>query len=50
MDFGLHLPLVDFGGNPYTLDHLIAYAKTGQQIAHDEVDIHEKAQIMRTAS
>ena len=32
MDFGLHLPLLDFGGNPFTLDHLIAYAETGQQL------------------
>jgi len=30
MDFGLHLPLIDFGGNPFTLDHLSAYAETGQ--------------------
>jgi len=30
MDFGLHLPLLDFGGNPYTLDHLITYAETGR--------------------
>jgi alkanesulfonate monooxygenase SsuD/methylene tetrahydromethanopterin reductase-like flavin-dependent oxidoreductase (luciferase family) len=32
MDFGLHLPLLDFGGNPFTLDHLIAYAETAQQL------------------
>ena len=32
MDFGLHLPLMDFGGNPYTLDHLITYVETGQQL------------------
>ena len=32
MDFGLHLPLIDFGGNPFTLNHLIAYAETGQQL------------------
>ncbi len=32
MDFGLHLPLMDFGGNPFTLDHLITYAETGQQL------------------
>jgi alkanesulfonate monooxygenase SsuD/methylene tetrahydromethanopterin reductase-like flavin-dependent oxidoreductase (luciferase family) len=32
MDYGLHLPLMDFGGNPYTLDHLITYAETGQQL------------------
>lgn len=23
MEFGTHLPLVDFGGHPYTLDHLL---------------------------
>ncbi len=32
MDYGLHLPLLDFGGNPFTLDHLIAYAETAQQL------------------
>jgi probable F420-dependent oxidoreductase len=32
MDFGVHLPLMDFGGNPHTLDHLIAYAETAQQL------------------
>jgi alkanesulfonate monooxygenase SsuD/methylene tetrahydromethanopterin reductase-like flavin-dependent oxidoreductase (luciferase family) len=32
MDFGIHLPLVDFGGNPITLNHLIAYAETAQQL------------------
>ncbi len=32
MDFGLHLPLIDFGSNPFSLDHLITYAETGQQL------------------
>jgi alkanesulfonate monooxygenase SsuD/methylene tetrahydromethanopterin reductase-like flavin-dependent oxidoreductase (luciferase family) len=32
MDYGLHLPLLDFGSHPYTLDHLIDYVKTGQQL------------------
>jgi probable F420-dependent oxidoreductase len=32
MDYGLHLPLIDFGGNPFTLDHLITYAETSQQL------------------
>ena len=32
MDFGLHLPLMDFGGNPFTLDHLIAYTETGREL------------------
>ena len=28
MDVGVHLPLLDFGGNPFTLDHLSGYAAT----------------------
>jgi alkanesulfonate monooxygenase SsuD/methylene tetrahydromethanopterin reductase-like flavin-dependent oxidoreductase (luciferase family) len=32
MDFGLHLPLLDFGSNPFTLDHLIEYAATGREL------------------
>jgi alkanesulfonate monooxygenase SsuD/methylene tetrahydromethanopterin reductase-like flavin-dependent oxidoreductase (luciferase family) len=32
MDFGLHLPLMDFGGHPFTLDHLITYAETSQEL------------------
>ena len=32
MDFGLHLPLMDFGGNPFTLDHLITYAETNREL------------------
>ena len=34
MDFGLHLPLLDFGGNPYTLDHLVSYVETGRQLGY----------------
>ena len=32
MDFGLHLPLIDFGGNSFTLDGLMRYAETGEQL------------------
>jgi alkanesulfonate monooxygenase SsuD/methylene tetrahydromethanopterin reductase-like flavin-dependent oxidoreductase (luciferase family) len=32
MDFGLHLPLIDFGGNLFTIDHLITYAETSQEL------------------
>jgi alkanesulfonate monooxygenase SsuD/methylene tetrahydromethanopterin reductase-like flavin-dependent oxidoreductase (luciferase family) len=32
MDFGVHLPLMDFGGHPFTLDHLLTYAETSQQL------------------
>ena len=32
MDFGWHLPLMDFGGNSFTLDHLITYAETARDL------------------
>jgi alkanesulfonate monooxygenase SsuD/methylene tetrahydromethanopterin reductase-like flavin-dependent oxidoreductase (luciferase family) len=32
MEFGAHLPLMDFGGNPYTLDWLIDYASTARRL------------------
>ncbi len=32
MEFGAHLPLMDFGGHPYTLDHLIDYTKSAAQL------------------
>jgi alkanesulfonate monooxygenase SsuD/methylene tetrahydromethanopterin reductase-like flavin-dependent oxidoreductase (luciferase family) len=32
VDFGLHLPLVDFGHSSFRLDHLISYAETAQQL------------------
>jgi alkanesulfonate monooxygenase SsuD/methylene tetrahydromethanopterin reductase-like flavin-dependent oxidoreductase (luciferase family) len=32
MEYGLHLPLLDFGGNPFTLGHLITYAETAGQL------------------
>ncbi len=32
MDFGAHLPLMDFGGNPYTLSHLTAYTRTAAEL------------------
>jgi alkanesulfonate monooxygenase SsuD/methylene tetrahydromethanopterin reductase-like flavin-dependent oxidoreductase (luciferase family) len=28
VEFGAHLPLMGFGGHPYTLDHLLDYTKT----------------------
>src|SRR5687768_9644060 len=32
MEFGAHLPLMDFGGHPYSLDHLVAFTKTAAQL------------------
>jgi alkanesulfonate monooxygenase SsuD/methylene tetrahydromethanopterin reductase-like flavin-dependent oxidoreductase (luciferase family) len=32
MDFGAHLPLMDFGGSPYTLEHLATYTDTAARL------------------
>ena len=34
MEFGLHLPLMDFGSNPYTLDYLLSYVETGRELGY----------------
>jgi probable F420-dependent oxidoreductase len=41
MDFGLHLPLVDFGNHPLTLEHLIAYAETGQELGFNALSAND---------
>jgi alkanesulfonate monooxygenase SsuD/methylene tetrahydromethanopterin reductase-like flavin-dependent oxidoreductase (luciferase family) len=33
--FGAHLPLMDFGGHSFTLDHLLRYARTAEQLGFD---------------
>ena len=41
MDFGAHLPLMDFGGHPYTLDHLVAYTKTAAQLGFGALSVND---------
>ena len=41
MEFGVHLPLMDFGGHPYTLDHLVAYTKTAAQLGFDALSVND---------
>jgi probable F420-dependent oxidoreductase len=41
MDFGVHLPLMDFGGNPYTLDHLVAYATRAEQLGFAALSVND---------
>ena len=41
MDYGLHLPLMDFGGNPLTLSHLIAYPETGPQLGFSALAVND---------
>ena len=41
MDFAAHLPLMDFGGHPYTLDHLVRYAKTTAQLGFSALSVND---------
>jgi alkanesulfonate monooxygenase SsuD/methylene tetrahydromethanopterin reductase-like flavin-dependent oxidoreductase (luciferase family) len=41
MEFGAHLPLMDFGGHPYTLDHLIAYTKAAAQLGFSALSVND---------
>ena len=41
MEFGVHLPLMDFGGHPYTLDHLIAYTKTAAELGFSALSVND---------
>ncbi len=41
MEFGAHLPLMDFGGHPYTLEHLIAYAETANRLGFTALSVND---------
>ena len=41
MDFGAHLPLMDFGGHPFTLEHLVGYTKTAAQLGFAAVSVND---------
>ncbi len=41
MDFGAHLPLMDFGGNPYTLDHLVAYTRAAAELGFVALSVND---------
>ena len=41
MDFAAHLPLMDFGGHPYTLDHLIAYARAASELGFSALSVND---------
>src|SRR6478735_6147422 len=41
MDFGAHLPLMDFGGHPYSLDHLIAYSETAARLGFSALSVND---------
>jgi alkanesulfonate monooxygenase SsuD/methylene tetrahydromethanopterin reductase-like flavin-dependent oxidoreductase (luciferase family) len=41
MDFGAHLPLMDFGGHPYTLEHLTEYAERARQLGFNALSTND---------
>jgi alkanesulfonate monooxygenase SsuD/methylene tetrahydromethanopterin reductase-like flavin-dependent oxidoreductase (luciferase family) len=41
MRFGAHLPLMDFGGHSYALEHLVAYAETATQLGFDALSVND---------
>ncbi len=41
MDFGAHLPLMDFGGHPFTREHLVGYTKTAEQLGFSAVSVND---------
>jgi alkanesulfonate monooxygenase SsuD/methylene tetrahydromethanopterin reductase-like flavin-dependent oxidoreductase (luciferase family) len=41
MEFGAHLPLMDFGGNPYTFGHLAHYTDTAARLGFDALSVND---------
>jgi probable F420-dependent oxidoreductase len=41
MDFGAHLPLMDFGGHPYTFEHLAAYTDTAARLGFRALAVND---------
>jgi alkanesulfonate monooxygenase SsuD/methylene tetrahydromethanopterin reductase-like flavin-dependent oxidoreductase (luciferase family) len=41
MDFGAHLPLMDFGGHPYTLEHLAGYTDRAAKLGFDALSAND---------
>ena len=41
MDFGAHLPLMDFGGNPYTLDHLVEFTSAASSLGFEALSAND---------
>ena len=41
MDFGAHLPLMDFGDHPYTLEHLVAYTEAAARLGFAALSVND---------
>src|SRR5205807_3124718 len=41
VEVGVHLPLMDFGGNPYTLEHLVGYVRAAARLGFTTVSAND---------
>jgi len=41
VNIGAHLPLMDFGGHPYTLEHLTGYATAAVRLGFDALSVND---------
>jgi alkanesulfonate monooxygenase SsuD/methylene tetrahydromethanopterin reductase-like flavin-dependent oxidoreductase (luciferase family) len=41
VDFGAHLPLMDFGAHPYTLEHLVTYARAATELGFSALSAND---------
>ena len=41
MDFGVHLPLVDFEGSSFSLAHLLAYTETAEGLGYQALSVND---------
>jgi alkanesulfonate monooxygenase SsuD/methylene tetrahydromethanopterin reductase-like flavin-dependent oxidoreductase (luciferase family) len=41
VEFGAHLPLMDFGGNPFTLSHLATYTRTAADLGFRALSVND---------
>ncbi len=41
MNIGAHLPLMDFGGHPYTLEHLTGYTTAAVRLGFDALSVND---------
>jgi alkanesulfonate monooxygenase SsuD/methylene tetrahydromethanopterin reductase-like flavin-dependent oxidoreductase (luciferase family) len=41
VEFGAHLPVMDFGGNPYTFEHLATYTATAARLGFSTLSVND---------
>jgi alkanesulfonate monooxygenase SsuD/methylene tetrahydromethanopterin reductase-like flavin-dependent oxidoreductase (luciferase family) len=41
VDFGAHLPLMDFGNHPYTLEHLVSYTQAAARLGFSALAVND---------